>query len=77
MRHSSSSDEFNGPSREILYKRIHQEAFGADWVYDWNSFIEWDRKNIRKPSSVPAIKRESMQKQNDSHHKSCVRILVD
>lgn len=37
---------FNAPSREIIYKRIHTLAFGKDWVYDYETFVEWDQKNI-------------------------------
>lgn len=37
---------FNAPSREAIYNRIHKLAFGKDWVYDYEIFVEWDRKNI-------------------------------
>ncbi|WP_106829579.1 M64 family metallopeptidase [Parabacteroides pacaensis] len=39
---------FNAPSREMIYYRIHKLAYGADWVYDYNAFKNWDAKNIRE-----------------------------
>lgn len=37
---------FNAPSREVIYKRIHKLAFGKDWQYDYETFVEYDQKNI-------------------------------
>lgn len=37
---------FNAPSREVIYKRIHKLAFGEDWQYDYEAFVEYDQKNI-------------------------------
>lgn len=37
---------FNAPSREAIYKRIHRLAFGKDWQYDYEKFVEYDQKNI-------------------------------
>ena len=36
---------FNAPSREAIYYRIHKLAYGADWEYDYEEFVEWDAKN--------------------------------
>ena len=36
---------FNAPSREAIYYRIHKLAYGADWEYDYEKFVEWDAKN--------------------------------
>lgn len=36
---------FNAPSRESIYYRIHKLAYGADWEYDYEKFVEWDAKN--------------------------------
>lgn len=36
---------FNAPSREAIYYRIHKLAYGADWEYDYEEFVEWDEKN--------------------------------
>ena len=37
---------FNAPSREAIYKRIHRLAFGKEWQYDYEAFVEYDQKNI-------------------------------
>ncbi len=33
---------FNAPSREAIYYRIHRLAFGAEWRYDYETFVRWD-----------------------------------
>ena len=37
--------EFNAPSREAIYYRIHKLAYGENWEYDYEEFVEWDAKN--------------------------------
>lgn len=43
---------YNAPSREAIYYRIHKLAFGPDWEYDYEKFVEYDQgaKNIRPTS---------------------------
>lgn len=36
---------FNAPSREAIYYRIHKLAYGANWEYDYEKFVEWDAMN--------------------------------
>ena len=43
MRYNTGG--FNAPSREAIYYRIHKLAYGADWEYDYEEFVEWDAKN--------------------------------
>ena len=46
MQHvRGSNGEFNAPSREAIYYRIHKLAYGDSWVYDFEKFAEWDAKN--------------------------------
>ncbi len=33
---------FNAPSREAIYRRIHQLAYGPAWEYDYETFAAWD-----------------------------------
>ncbi len=40
--------EFNAPSREAIYYRIHKLAYGADWEYDYEEFVKWDERNRNK-----------------------------
>lgn len=49
---------FNAPSREAIYYRIHKLAFGDDWVYDYEDFVEYDAIN-RTPASAPASVRKA------------------
>ncbi len=39
-------DFFNAPSREAVYYRIHKLAYGEDWQYDFEKFVEYDAVNI-------------------------------
>lgn len=51
---------FNAPSREAIYKRIHRLAFGEDWQYDYEAFVEYDQKNIdaeKAALSAPMVLR--------------------
>lgn len=46
MQHvRGSNGEFNAPSREAIYLRIHKLAYGNSWQYDYEKFVEWDAKN--------------------------------
>ena len=46
MQHvRDSNGEFNAPSREAIYLRIHKLAYGNSWQYDYEKFVEWDAKN--------------------------------
>lgn len=37
---------FNAAAREAIYYRIHKLAFGDEWQYDYEKFVEYDLKNI-------------------------------
>lgn len=46
MQHvRGSNGEFNAPSREAIYYRIHKLAYGDSWEYDFEKFATWDAKN--------------------------------
>ena len=49
---------FNAPSREAIYYRIHKLAYGADWQYDYEKFVEWDainRNTEAQTKSMPLV----------------------
>ena len=46
---------FNAPSREAIYYRIHKLAYGADWQYDYEEFVEWDARNRVTSSTTRGI----------------------
>ena len=37
-----NTDGFNAPSREAIYYRMHKLAFGDNWEYDYETFVEQD-----------------------------------
>lgn len=43
MRYNTGN--FNAPSREAIYYRIHKLAYGADWQYDYEDFVKYDAIN--------------------------------
>ena len=49
MRHGT---EFNAPSRAAIYNRIHKLAYGADWQFDYETFVQQDLKNIPAEQQV-------------------------
>lgn len=43
MRYNTGG--FNAPSREAIYYRIHKLAYGEEWEYDYEKFVEYDAIN--------------------------------
>lgn len=43
MRYNTGG--FNAPSREVIYYRINKLAYGEDWQYDYEKFVEYDAIN--------------------------------
>ncbi len=54
MRYNNG--EFNAPSREAIYYRIHKLAYGEDWQYDYADFVDYDVIN-RAPLTRTSLKR--------------------
>lgn len=52
---NDSSKGFNAPSREAIYYRIHKLAYGSEWVYDYEDFVEYDAVNRASSMSGSAI----------------------
>ena len=62
MHNDAVESMFNAPSREAIYKRIHRLAFGKEWQYDYEEFVEYDQKNIdaeKAALAAPMILRPS------------------
>lgn len=51
---------FNAPSREAIYYRIHKLAYGPDWEYDYEKFVEYDAINRKSASEGAAIQKRRM-----------------
>ena len=45
MNKNEKGESFNAPSREAIYCRIHELAYGDAWKYDFEKFIEYDAIN--------------------------------
>ncbi len=50
MRHNTGG--FNAPSREAIYIRINKLAFGKDWEYNYEDFVEYDAVNRKTAYSA-------------------------
>ncbi|MBR7096140.1 MAG: hypothetical protein IKC78_00040, partial [Alistipes sp.] len=50
---------FNAPSREAIYYRIHKLAYGEDWQYDYEKFVEWDAKNRKTAAATRGVPYKS------------------
>jgi len=51
MRYNTG--QFNAPSRQAIYYKIHRLAYGSSWKYDHETFVEYDAVN-RSGVSVTA-----------------------
>lgn len=52
MRYNTGG--FNAPSREAIYYRIHKLAYGEEWQYDYEKFVEYDAIN-RNATATRAV----------------------
>ncbi len=50
---NSAPSGFNAPSREAIWLRLHSLAYGSEWEYDYESFVEYDRINRGKAPDEP------------------------
>jgi hypothetical protein len=72
MRHNTGG--FNAPSREAIYYRIHKLAYGADWQYDYEKFVEYDAIN-RKSSTSRSVNYVEIPKDFKPFHAPIVKRL--
>jgi len=45
MGHVTDGAVFNAPSREALYVTMNKLAYGPEWQYDYDTFVEFDLAN--------------------------------
>ncbi len=60
MHNDAVGAMFNAPSREAIYKRINRLAFGEEWQYDYETFVEYDQKNTaaeKAAQTAPMVAR--------------------
>lgn len=60
MRHNTGG--FNAPSREAIYYRIHKLAYGSEWEYDYEDFVEYDARNRANSVSAATVKPNYVEK---------------
>ena len=60
MRHNTGG--FNAPSREAIYYRIHKLAYGNEWEYDYEEFVEYDARNRASSVSAAAARPNYVEK---------------
>lgn len=89
IMNSNLDGQFNAPSREAIYYRIHKLAYGKDWQYNFEDFVQWDLKNIQTESktstqSVPYPARVNerkpffkMEKIRDNDGREMVRMIMN
>lgn len=68
MRYNTGG--FNAPSREAIYYRIHKLAYGNDWEYDYEKFVEYDAVNRAAAAAGGPQKRRAnyVEKQYEPLH---------
>lgn len=67
MRYNAGG--FNAPSREAIYYRIHKLAYGDDWEYDYEKFVEYDAINRAAAAGGPQKRRSNyVEKQYEPLH---------
>ncbi len=65
MRYNTGG--FNAPSREAIYYRIHKLAYGDDWQYDYEKFVEWDAKNRTAAANAARMKAKKPANYKPTH----------
>ena len=65
MRHNTGG--FNAPSREAIYYRIHKLAYGDDWQYNYEDFVEWDAKNRTAVTTASRVKAKKPANYKPTH----------
>lgn len=65
MRYNTGG--FNAPSREAIYYRIHKLAYGEDWQYNYEDFVEWDAKNRTAVTTASLVKAKKPANYKPTH----------
>lgn len=52
---NTNTGGFNAPSREAIYYRIHKLAYGEDWEYDYEKFVEYDAINRKTAATTRGV----------------------
>lgn len=52
---------FNAPSRAAIYNRIHKLAYGEDWQFDYEEFVQWDLSRPRTTTRTVVAPAEDIE----------------
>lgn len=72
-----NTGEFNAPSREAIYYRIHKLAYGSEWVYDYEKFVEYDAVNLNAPVSSQTSHVSPLRPKAPLHSPVVINISLD
>lgn len=61
MRNGPQSIGFNAPSRAAIYNRIHKLAYGEDWQFDYEEFVQWDLSRKRTTTRTVVVPAEDIE----------------
>ena len=61
MKDSHSELGFNAPSRAAIYNRIHKLAYGEDWQFDYEEFVQWDLSRPRTTTRTVVAPAEDIE----------------
>lgn len=65
---NDANGHFNAPSREAIYYRINKLAYGKNWNYRFEDFVQWDLKKIPQAAHAPTpVKRAFSGNVNRKH----------
>ena len=75
VMNEDEAGNFNAPSREAIYYRIHKLAYGESWEYNYEEFVEWDARNRTATATTNTLSCEPMIYNNDARH--CPPVIVN
>ena len=55
---NGNTGNFNAPSRQAIYYRIHRLAFGQEWEYDHEAFVAYDQTNRTADTALATLGTE-------------------
>jgi len=49
---NTTQGQFNAPSREAIYNRLHKLAYGDEWNFDYETFVSYDVINVQNTTKA-------------------------
>lgn len=67
---------FNAPSREAIYYRIHKLAYGPDWEYNYEKFVEYDAINRKSAPEDAGMQKRRMNYVEKSFEPTAPPVII-